>query len=83
MNHGKETTITLQPSFTSDFFKVSRDEKYIGAQKERTFEGVFPLSEATEVFMELVTDAHVEVVEAPENGKVLVGTIGEDDDGQA
>ena len=79
-NHGKETITTLRPSMSSTFFVVSQDQKYIGAQKERTFEGVFPLDKAEEVFMQLVIDAHAEIVEAPGHGEVLVGVIGEDDE---
>lgn len=77
-NHGKLTTTTLQPSMSSRFYKVTQDAKVIGQQGTRVFEGVFELEEAEETFMNLVTDAHTEVVEAPGYGQVLAGVIDED-----
>jgi hypothetical protein len=79
-NHGKVTTTTIRPATAPGFWLVTQFQQYIGSQADKTYEGVFPQGEADEAFMNLMNDAHVEVVTVPGNGSVLAGVIGEDDE---
>lgn len=77
-NHGKVTKTTIKPSTSSDFYRVFQTQRYIGAQEQPTFEGVFPQDEAEEAFAMLVAEAHAEQVEPPKNGKVVASIVDAD-----
>ena len=79
INNGKETTTTITRAEAPGFWRVTQFKKYVGRQGDMTFEGVFNQSETEAVFVDLVADAHTEIVLAPGTGKVLVGVIDEDD----
>jgi len=78
-NHGKVTTTTITPGKAPGFWSVTQFVKQIGSQGDQTFEGVFPYDEAEEAFVNLVTDAHTEIVKAPANGNVeyMIGEVDE------
>jgi len=81
VNNGKETTTTITRAEAPGYWRVTQFKKYIGRQGEMTYEGVFEHSEAEAAFVDLVTDAHTEIVLAPGTGKVMAGVIDGDEVG--